>query len=70
MKQLFTKYIHHGIGFSKNGHIAYLQGEKPEFMFPEGTLIEPTVNHHIEVQVGRTQTYKRPLVMFYRRVCI
>ena len=66
MKQLLTRYVHEGIGFSKNGHEAYLRRERPEFMFPAGTLMEPTICHHIEIKVGRT--YKRPLVMFYREV--
>ena len=65
MKQLLKKYIHENIGFSKNGNDAFLRGEKPEFMFPDGTLIIETIPHHIELKVGRT--FRRPLVMFYRR---
>lgn len=66
MRQLLTKYIHEGIGFSKNAHEAFLNGEKPEILFTVGSKIFPTRPHHIEIKVGNT--FKRPLVMFYREV--
>ena len=66
MKQVLKKYINNGIGFSKNGHDAFLRGEKPEFMFPEGTVVQSTEKHHIEIKVSNT--YRRPLVMFYKEI--
>lgn len=66
MKPLY-KHEHEGLWFSRNGHRAYMLGEKPKSLWPTGTPIEPTVAHHIEIRDGRFQC-RRKLVMFYRRV--
>ena len=66
MKPLY-KHEHEGLWFSRNGHRAYMLGEKPKSLWLDGTPIEPTVAHHIEIRDGRFQC-RRKLVMFYRRV--
>lgn len=68
MKPLY-KFEADGVWFSKNGRKAFLRGEKPKFMWPEGTDIIPTGPHHIETfrKVGNQRAFcARKLVMFYR----
>ncbi|HYE29928.1 MAG TPA: hypothetical protein VEH27_00740 [Methylomirabilota bacterium] len=69
MKQLYSDHIHEGVGFSTDGENAYLNGEKPLFMWPEAVrksqTLEATTSHHIEWQAGRE--WNRRLVMFYRQ---
>ena len=68
MRQLYKENIYEDIGFSKNGTAAYLRGERPQFMI-DGEQFNKwarTGPHHVEVKVGKT--FKRPLVMFYRRL--
>ena len=60
--RLIYKHQHEGIWFSHRGHAAYERGEKPEFMWPEGSEIEQTEIHHI----AKAPQYKRKLVMFFR----
>ena len=66
MKLLYI-HQHEGFWFSKNGHKAYLRGERPGFMFEPGDRLEPTINHHIARLRGGSD-YTRELVMFYRRI--
>lgn len=68
--RLIYKHEHEGIWFSNNGHTAYMRGERPARLLPEGHGWEPTIQHHI----ARKRTfprgdvqYTRELVMFYRR---
>ena len=61
--RLKLKHEHDGVYFSHNGHAAYLNGEKPAFMWPSGCDIVPTVRHHI--QRKRPFGYSYELVMFY-----
>lgn len=66
MRQLYKNRIAEDIGFSKNGFEAYKNGEKPEILLQTIKDMIPTCKHHIEIKVGNT--YKRPLVMFYRKI--
>lgn len=64
MKPLY-KHEHDGVWFSRNGHRAYLLGEKPKQMWPPDAILEPTVAHHVEIRSGGFSV-RRKLVMFYR----
>jgi len=59
---------HEGVWFSKNGHRAYLAGEKPRFMWPAEAKLERTADHHIQREVHNTggKRGKIRLVTFYR----
>jgi len=70
MKPLYKNY-HEGYWFSKNGHKAYMRGEKPLFLWTaDKDDLEETVAHHIEehpVDGPRSvRMVTRSLVMFYR----
>ena len=62
MRQLYTFNVD-GVWFSHNGQLAYQRGERPLFMWPPGTSVEPTAKHHITRDARNT----RELLMFYRR---
>lgn len=67
MRKKLYKHRHEGIGFSKNGHAAYLRGEKPGCLWPESenqNLVQ-TEAHHIEI--GEPPWLVRPCVMFWRK---
>ena len=62
--RLKLKHEHDGIFFSHNGHAAFLNGEKPIFMWPAGSDVIPTCSHHIQRKYAYGYTYG--LVMFYK----
>lgn len=64
MKLLLWRYFHEGIWFSKNGHKAYIRGEKPLLLWDDDTILEPTIKHHIAHQ---RPCYTMEFVMFYRK---
>jgi hypothetical protein len=66
MKPLYH-HEHEGLFFSKNGHLAYLRGEKPAHLLPYVATLEPTTYHHIEIPHGPRCRLRR-LVMFYRKI--
>jgi len=68
--RLIYKHKHEDVWFSHNGDRAYLRGEKPIFMWPEGVQLEPTALHHISRNVVSHDPhgFTRSLVMFYREV--
>lgn len=65
MKELYYDRKAEGIGFSRNAYEAYLRGEKPKMLWPEGESLEPTEAHHIEIEIG-VKRFRRKLVMFFR----
>lgn len=66
MKRLYLSRVHEGVGFSENGHKAWMRGERPKWMWPAGTCLEPTCEHHVEVYCSHFHC-NRKLVMFYRK---
>ena len=66
--RLIYAHKHEGIWFSRNGHRAYMRGEKPLILWPEDAHHElvPTVAHHISRKTGSGDYgYTRKLVMFF-----
>ena len=62
--RLVYKYQHEGVWFSKNGHRAYLRGERPGFMWGTGKRLEPVCVHHIAQECSPGK-FTRQLKMFY-----
>jgi hypothetical protein len=67
-KRLIYKHQHEGVWFSHAGHTAYERGERPRFMWPEGTKLVATIAHHIARQLPGSYYggYTRESVMFFR----
>lgn len=70
--KLLCKHLHDGIWYSNNGHLAWLQGERPKFLVPADLVgWRPTIPHHVQ-RLRRTivkNNYSHELVMFYAPIC-
>jgi hypothetical protein len=64
--RLIYKDEHEGVWFSKNGHLAYMRGEKPGFLYHGEKNLQPVCVHHIARPWPNGRGYSRELVMFYR----
>lgn len=55
MAQNLSKHKHEGVWFSKNGHRAYMRGEKPWWLWPlqDRSRLVKTCPHHITVRADR-----------------
>lgn len=61
------KFYREGLWFSRNGKKAYLKGERPLRLWESHEGLVPTIAHHIAVQVGASNQFKKSLVMFYKK---
>lgn len=67
--RLLPAYTQHdGIWMSKNGHRAFLRGERPGCLIADKAGWVETCPHHIaRLKPGIRRDYTRELVMFYRQ---
>lgn len=63
--KLLYKNQSEGTWFSKHGWEAFNRGEKPAWMWPVRSDVEPTYPHHV-ARLRERNNYGRWLVMFYR----
>jgi len=66
MKRQYNTRMHDGIGYSKNGDIAWSRGERPRSA-PDFHHSVETCKHHIEVpDSSQPSGYRRVFAMFYK----